>query len=66
MLESKRIELLEQYRTYYTAQELFDEIRIMEHGDMWDGFSSKTHDEEKELMISVFAEKMKSYNVPWE
>lgn len=66
MLASKRIELLEQYRAYYTAQELFDEIRRMEKGDMWDGFSSKAHDEEKELMIEVFSEKMKSYNVPWE
>jgi hypothetical protein len=54
----------EQFREY-EVQELFDEIRRLESGDMWDGMSSKGQKEETERAKKVFGEKMRELGVEW-
>ena len=65
MSPEREKELREQYSQWYTIQELFEEILRMESGDMWDGFSSQTHKEEQNLMISIFGEEMKRRGIEW-
>lgn len=49
-----------------TPRDLFDEIIVLEGGDLWDGMSSKAQQEETKRAHKAFGIKMRELGVPWD
>lgn len=46
-------------------RDLFDEIIILEGGDLWDGMSSKAQQEETKRAHEAFGIKMRELGIEW-